>query len=385
MITLNKKEIWRICIWAFMVRLLMLLCVVSFSPMLSSGLMGSTYDQDDVRYVGGAEIYMETADSMIDTSAIKIAFDNVEPWAGHDEGIELWYWIVCVIMYLFRSDLVLRLLNILFAIGCVKCIYDICFYYYSERVAKVASILYALMPYPVIFSCFLYKDQFYTLVTLLLIRKAIKCAKHIKLKDIIYLSLGITVSMLTRTGLVVLILALVLLIIYKEGKYRVNPLTLLMGLTILCLSLGYVVYISWDIIMEKVYAYILEYVKEEDGIINYFVIKSPSQFYRYPFSLLFLLLLPLNYTFEISTWMSIAGVLNFIGIPIAIGNLCFLLKYSIKKGYFYWMIQLFYFLTIITSLGITRHQYYLQAFSMMFFSAFYCRYKYNEIFNMVNR
>lgn len=367
---LEDLSIKYICAWAFVLRIITLIIVMCFQQQISTGLLGSTLDQDDVRYLAGAEIYTQIADNIFDEYAIEKAFDEVEPWAGHTEGTEAWYWLVCVFYYIFRDEVFLRLINILFAVFTVKCIFDVCSHYYGPKAGVIASLLYAIMPYPVFFSCFLYKDQLYTLVTLLLIRKSIHCANKIQIKDILYLTLGIGLSMWMRSGLVVLIISIIFVIIYKEGNYKISFIKLLCGILIICIVVGYFIFLSWESILVKVYAYILEYSKEEDGIINYFIIKTPFQLYKYPFALLFLLVQPLNYEFLAKSWMGIAGILNIVGIPIALGNLFYFLNYKLEKKYFYWIIQCLYLLTIVTSLGIVRHHYYLQAFSMIFFAAY---------------
>ncbi len=369
----KSYSIRTICLWAFVVRLISVCIITLFSSQMSLGLMGSTYEQDDVRYLAGAELYIESATSIVDFDALFKAFDEVEPWGTHDEkSVELWYYIICAGMYLLRSEFLLRLINVLFAVLSVKCIYDICILLYGRRIAQLASCLYSFLPYPVLFSCFLYKDQFYTLLTVIIIRKSIRCAGHISIYDLMQIIILLIVSMLTRTGLIVYVLTCVILIIIHQGKYKISIGTLLMFFSLLSIIIGYIIYISWEDIIYKITYYILDYYKEGDGIINYFTIKTPSQLYRYPLAFFFLLIQPLNYKLDLKTWMDIAGLLNIVGIPVALGNFYYFInifKYR-TKSFFYWLLQPFYFFTILTSLGIVRHHYFLLAFSVIFFSIY---------------
>lgn len=369
----KKLNVNRICIWGFLLRLFFLSIVLLFSNNLSTGLLGSDYIQDDVRYLAGAEIYAQTASGILDSQAIESAFDRVEPSAIHSNGMELWYWIISISMLILKNEMFVRLLNILFAIVSIKCIYDICSSLYDTEVAKLASFLYAVMPYPVIFSCFLYKDQFYTMLTLLLFRKAINCAGHITLKDVLFMIVGLILSQLTRSGVVVLIIIALVIIIYKRGNYKVNILALIGGLVISVIVLWYVVMLNMEDITKKMYVYVLENTEAGgDSTIGMFEIKSLGQLYRYPFAYLFALVQPLSLSLVgLNNWMQLAGICNIVALPIAIANFFYLINFNYKKDYFFWIAQMLFFVTILASLGIVRHQYYLQPFIMIFFACYY--------------
>lgn len=380
----KKLNIKRICIWGFLLRILFLLIVLLFSNNLSTGLLGSEYTQDDVRYLAGAEIYAQTASSIIDTQAIENAFDRVEPSAIHSNGMELWYWIISISMFILKNEIFVRILNILFAIISIKCIYDICSSLYDTKVAKLASLLYAVLPYPVIFSCFLYKDQFYTMLTLLLFRKAINCAGHITLKDVLFMIVGLILSQLTRSGVVVLIIIALVIIIYKRGNYKVNKLALIGGLVISVTVLWYVVMLNMEDITKKMYVYVLENAEAGgDSTIGMFEIKTPGQLYRYPFAYLFALVQPLSLSLQgLKNWMQLAGLLNIVALPIAIANFFYLININYKKDYFFGIAQMLFFVTILASLGIVRHQYYLQPFIMIFFACFYYKSKNHNLLKL---
>lgn len=368
---LEKLNINKICIWGIVLRLFMLFTVTVFSKYVTTGLLGSDYTQDDVRYLAGAEIYASTASGLLDYYAIEKAFDTVEPSGVHSEGLELWYWMISITMFLFRTEIVARIINILFAIVSIKCIYDICCSLYDKRIAKLAAILYAVLPYPVIFSCFLYKDQFYTMLTLLLFRKAIECAGHITVKDIIYMIVGLILSQLTRSGVVILIFISMTLIIYNRGNYKIHKISMIVVFVIFAFVSWYIIMQNIEHISKKVYAYILESsVSDGNTTIAMFEIKSPGQLYRYPFAYLFALVQPLSISIGLKTWSQLAGILNILALPIAIANFFYLMNFKIKKDYFFLVAHILYFVTILASLGIVRHQFFLQPF-MMIYGALY--------------
>ena len=153
----DKTSITRICAGAFAIRLIVLSLVVFFSDNLTTGFLSSDIVNDDVRYQVGAEIYASRAKSIIDANAIGNAYLEIGDWSVYGGGeFKLWYWIVAVFTYIFHSHVGVRILNIIFAVISVKCIYNISKKLGGEKIAKVASALYAFMPYPVFFSCFLF-------------------------------------------------------------------------------------------------------------------------------------------------------------------------------------------------------------------------------------
>lgn len=374
---MNKIGINRICVAGLMLRLLMLTVVLIYGENVSTGLLGSTIINDDVRYLEIAETYARSAKFIIDVPVFQNTLDSIETGYFHDAFTSLWDWVVCILYFILRSEILVKIVNILFAVWSVKCIYDICKGEFGLKVAKLASSLYAFLPYPILFSCFLYKDQFYTLITLLLIRQALKCAGHIKLKDVILMALLVLASMLTRTGLVVLVVLGLFIILYKKGKYKIKFYSLFIALPLLLIIGGYIVSLSWEPIQRKLLTYVYEFsLDSEKDTIDFFIIKSPAQIWKYPFSLMFLLFQPLSLSaIKITCWMDVARYLNIAAVPVALGNILYLGAFKMKKTYLYWLTQLFYLLTIITSLGIVRHQFYLQPFMMMIFAVYFYRTK----------
>lgn len=382
-------KIKNICLYAFILRVCMLIVIMISGKSISLGLLGSEYEQDDMRYTAIAKMYSTTATSIFDANALENALDEAE-YKGvgiHDPmnlfQVELWYWIVSVVMYILKSEFLLKIFNILLAVFTIKCIYDIALVLFNKKAAEIASLIYAVLPYPVIFSCFLYKDQFYTLITLLLFRKAMQCTDKIKIYDCLILGLLLFVSAITRTGLVIILVVSVFYIISKQGSFKIKKSTLLLVAALFVIVMTVAVVSSWDIFVKKALDYVVE-TENSGGHIGLLEIKSFSELYRYPFAYFFSLLQPLSLSFNIENWMDIAGILNIVTIPIAVGNMFYLFSFKIKKTYFYWIGHIFYFITILTSLGIIRHQYYLQPFMMLFYADFILKTKATGLYKVVS-
>ena len=121
-----KNENTKICFIALFVRLIALAIVMNFSKDLTTGFISSELINDDVRYLAGAENYMKFAKSLIDVKALSDSYLEVGDWSVTGYEFKLWYWIVSVTMYIFHNEVAPRILNILFAVASVICIYDIC-------------------------------------------------------------------------------------------------------------------------------------------------------------------------------------------------------------------------------------------------------------------
>lgn len=376
---LSKISIKKILIWGLLIRLLALILVLTCSEYLSDGFLSSDIINDDVRYIAGGNNYAKIANSIIDTQAFKSAFydlDNI--YLAKD--IQIWYWYVCVGLYLFKSDIILRVFNILFAIISIKCIYDVAIKLYGKQVAALSSLLYAIVPYPVFFCCFLYKDQLYTLVTLLLFRIAICYGQNLTKKHILYVAVLLVLSMLIRSGFAVVVAVIIFCIIKKEAGLKLMSVRTFIPILLGMIALISFAYSSMDMITLKLMAYVYNYKIAYSGLGSYFYIKTPLQIIKYPFSLLFITLLPVKISMSVLSWNDVVCVLNVMTFPIAFGNFLYFFMIKYKKDFFWWCVQVLYLITIVTSIEIFRHSYYLVPFTVIFFSVFYVKCKSKGIY-----
>lgn len=374
-------KIKSICIWAIVIRIIALAFVLLLADYLPLGFLSADFINDDVRYLAGAEIYSKTAKNIIDLNALTNAYLYVDDInIAYSEEFKLWYWIVSIIMYIFHSQIAVRLLNIFMGVLCVKYIYDVCVKKYNKKIALTAASLYAFLPYPAIFSCFLYKDQFYTLIILSLFREIILYGSCLKKKNIVAILFLLFLGTTIRSGLTVFVLFLLIALYFESNKQKVSKVYLIFFTVLLLVVFSLMTYYSLEIIERKFSAYVLESKITMGGTLSYVAIKSFSDVYRYPVAFLFSMLLPVNTSGMIRSWFEVTGLLNFVVVPVAFGCLYFLLNFKMKKDLFYWCIQILYFITILTSLGIFRHQYYLQPYMMIFFASFLYHLKKRFIF-----
>ena len=160
----------RAVLLALVVRLLALFLVIG-SGAWSQGFMNPP--TDDLRYESGARDYSETARSLWDQEAFTRVFDSYGDWVGHQldrpfDVAPLWYLIACGLRYLTQSDLPLRVLNLIFSSLAVAYTGVFTQTVYGDKAARCASLCLALLPLPVFYSCFMFKElKWYRLVLLI--------------------------------------------------------------------------------------------------------------------------------------------------------------------------------------------------------------------------
>lgn len=367
-------KISKICLWGLIVRLIALSLTLMFSDNLTTGYLRSNYDSDDLRYMDGAIIYSETASSIIDVPAFISAFRTFNDNVGLSEDIALWYWLMCIMMYIFKYPIIVKIINILFGVICISLIYKICKFVFphKEKIGILASSLYAFFPYPVFFCCFVYKDQFLTLILLSIIYIVYKNSTIINIKSIIQLTILLIAFNLIRSGLLPIILICIGYIEFKKNpkKYGLSkPINTFILVSITAIFVYYLYMHFSDIISHKFKSYVENRIQVGSGgdTISYFIINSPLDLWKAPLAYAFTIIQPLYTGSKILNWSSIVGILNACTIPIMIVSVYY---WFIKKSNnVFWMsIMILFMVMLIVSMGISRHFYYLLPFVFIFYS-----------------
>lgn len=369
-----SSKIQRICLWGLIVRLIALSLTLLFSDHLTTGYLRSNYDSDDLRYMDGAIIYSETASTLIDVPAFINAFLTFNDNVGLSDDIALWYWLMCIMMYIFKYPIIIKVINIIFGVICISLIYKICKFVFPNKVkiGILASSLYAFFPYPVIFCCFVYKDQFLTLILLLIIYLVYKNSTIINIKSIVQLTILLIAFNLIRSGLLPILLISIGYIEYKKNpeKYGLSkPINTFILLSVTTIFVYYLYIHFSDIISHKFNSYVENRIQAGSGedTISLFIINSPFDLWKAPLSFAFTFIQPLYTGSKILNWSSIVSILNVCSIPVVIVSTYY---WFIKKSnnVFWISIMILFMVMLIVSMGITRHFYYLLPFVFIFYS-----------------
>lgn len=366
-----------IILLAFLVRIIMLLTIFILGDTFPDGFIGSS-NNDDARYEAGGLLYANMASSIIDVEAFTNAYASLGDWIGYGlatpfSSTPLWYWIVFIIIYIFHTEWSVRFFNILIASFAIKYVYEFAEVATNKQIAIHTSLLLALLPYPVIFSCFSYKDQLVMFIVFYMLNISAKYRYEIFIKKrqkVMFLLLTLA-FFLIRSGVSAIVLLICLFIAFskKLNKNKINILTLFSIIIGIVIG-GILLYISRDIIEYKLNWYMLRHIDTiGNATISFITINSIFDFYKLPFTYIFSMIMPINLFDTIENWYSIVSNLNIIMCPIAIGSFFSLFKEK-KDKVVYWGILVIFIITIITSINTFRHYYSLLPIILMNFCSF---------------
>ena len=337
MIEYQKNSIKRKKIFfrALLIRLLTLLLIFSFSGSFEEGFIESSTYYDDYRYEQGAFEYAEKANSLIDISAFTAAYATVGDWVGYHfienplDSSPLWYWIVCIVTYIFRIKWIIRILNVILASLAIVFVGEFANMLCSKKATNMAIFLLTFLPYPVIFSCFAYKDQLIMLCTFYLLYVAMQYrlyARINKIQTIIFVIAAI-ILLFTRGGLTAVVLALCAYIAFiKSFRLKIRKKQIIL-LILVVAGLVAVISRSFDTILFKMQYYFTRHKETLGGTtIRFITINGLGDIYKLPFTYIFSIIMPIHLFGNIKSWYSIVANCNVIMTPIAVGATLYIVK-----------------------------------------------------------
>ncbi len=355
------------------IRLVLLLLIYAMAEEFGLYFMPEDTVHDDFKYIQCAKYYVEQSSSLWDYNAFADAAASVRQYVSINNE-NFWFIYNCILMKIFRGEYIIRLLNILYAGISIGLLYDLTERLYDNESAVKAAGLLAYMPYPVVFCCFPFKDQFVMMILLYFFNfvwkyKENKCS----VKDYIIIALHITVIHFTRSGLDMMMIAFIGLYVIIDSfrRNRLNFKTIS-----IIIMLAFVLMVGGSALLGKVIYKLGSYLggRNYSGsrIMRYMAISSPLDVIKLPFSYAIVALLPVDFNVSIKTWYGMIARINVIAIPIVLGNVVQMIKKKTDMV-FYWGTMFFYFSTLIMSTMIYRHYFCLLPISYMHFSYYWNR------------
>lgn len=361
MIHIGKIE--KTCIYAFCIRLLALIIVLALAKTVSVGFYGSdNIGLDDCRYLAGAEEYMKNASSIIDVNCFTESFLRFNDRTGYTLNetwsTPMWYWIVCVIAYITKTTFTIRLFNVILGTASVYYVYSFVNLLYGEREALLSARLLAFLPYPVLFSCFAYKDSFLLFCSFFILSEAIKYQKHEKISVLRLIIIAIlALAMLkTRSGLSAMFLVVAFLIAFKKYVTKLNARNVIIAIILLAIA-GFVLYRSSSTILYKLNYYFERNIRTVSGPVRHIMITKLTDIYKLPFCYVLSVVEPIGLPDTITCWSDIVELCFPIMVPISIGSFLYMFTRKKEASYTFWLCMCVYLATIVASLTNIRHYY----------------------------
>ena len=372
---------------ALIVRLVLLTVIFVFTPKFSVGFLSDSYlANDDVRFETGGMYYANNAKSIIDFPTFKQAYGNLGDWVGYKTGNllntqALWYWIICIILYLTKNVVFLRLFNIIISsLSCVL-LYRFVNEIYNKKIASIATKMLMYLPYQVVFSCFAYRDHLIMLLTIYLVYKSAVYQKEgvfKKKSEWIIFIIAMILLLMLRSGLPIILIALCFNIMFfdrlRKSRVQMHHLALIIGGLIVAVVLFY--RMGGDIVF-KAGVYILRRSFNNSGALTLLNINGIKDIYKLPFAYLFSVIMPIGLGGTIDSWADIIGYLNVLMVFVASGSFIFMFMNK-RNQVLYWSCMAYYLVCIIASLGIFRHYYSLLPFIYLSYAEFLCDASFNR-------
>ena len=368
----NLEELKRILRDAFKVRIIALLIIFLCTPSWSIGFLSPkayTFMPDDIRYEAGAMQYAKTASSIVDREAFKLAYIQYGDRKGYETNwftaTPLWYWIVCITIYITRTNLTVRLLNITLACFGIKYLYLLAELLFDKKTALLASKLYAFLPYPVAFSCFAYKDHLMFLGTayLLYVSFLYRYQRRLSKRRILPIILSAFCCASLRSGLTFALIFMCLFIAFSTYLKRKRALFSIGVALVLCLlfARGFVID-SLNSLIYKASFYQTDrqsFIAENRGI-SIATISGAKDFYKLPITFLVAVSMPLKVNFKFQSWSDLISLPSMAVMPaVAVGAFLDIFLKKHQDALAKLALLLYYLLCAVTSISYARHYYSL--------------------------
>lgn len=373
----DNDSLNRIIRVAVLIRLLMLILIAC-----SGGWEQSFIGQgsDDRKYEVGAELFAQNATSLFDVKTFTWAFNAVDStdWTGYHLNQPLsssvvWYLIVTLLVWFTKTKYSIRLLNIFLAIGSLKYIYNFADKIWGKEVALKSVKLYAVLPYPVIFCCFGYKEELAMFCTFYLLSHSIdfRMGEKITFLPVIKMILVALTLLGIRSGISLIFLALCLAIIFFPNLKTNLKFSVKKAVPFLVMfMIGIFAFARYgETISYKANIY-LGGSRGDGDTISVLMINSISDIWKLPFSYMFSIIMPINLFENLDSWVSIINTVNICMVPISVGCALYLIMIKKPDKIVYWGTLTYYLIYVISSLNIFRQYASLLPLNLIYFSAF---------------
>ena len=351
----GEKQINNVLVLGLVFRLLFLAVVL----LAFSGTRNLYMFSDDRNYEILARRYLESASGVIDINAFKSI--------GASNYLQVfWPWVVCAFGYIFRTEYAGRFINILLSAVIIKIIYNlVVLIAEDEKMALRAAEMYAFFPACVIFSCFSFKDTyislavFYTFETMIFFQNN----RSLTIKRIIINVMLLIGLYFSRGAVTELLIIFFLGLVLVEAKKERKIIRFWIVILLIAILFGKYYQEIQGVFKKKLEDYFFtDYARTTEATIAAIRIDSIWQIWKLPLAYMFALLNPFTLWVYNPSVSTICAFLYSIGnvtvFPIAIGNVLYVFKQK-ENAYFWITSMIIYLSTIIMSLGISRHYFFL--------------------------
>lgn len=365
--SIEKKFIINVFFIAVLLRIFMILLIYLYSDSLGEHLY-----IDDLKYETYAKVYSLVANNWFDSTAFKYA----DQYIGGVAVAQLYFRLNAILYYLTNSVLFLRIINIIFSSLTVIPMYLIPRELFGEKSAKISSVLWAIVPYHIIMSAFLFKDILIVLLTSSSLYLILRYYKTNKINVLFFLLLTIPLEWL-RNGMPLFIVS-ILMLAFLIKKYENNMLNkyiklllVFSVLTVISVVLFFLFKDNINLLQKRLDIY-MSLGREHSGNINFFRIDSIKQIYKLPLSWIFSTFMPLAFNTNLNNWTNVMGIFNYTLMFIAPAYIFKVLFKEKNKEEIIFLLPMLtlHLITIIAVINVPRHYYFLHFYIIIYGSGY---------------
>jgi 4-amino-4-deoxy-L-arabinose transferase-like glycosyltransferase len=359
----EKKYLFLIFMIALLMRSIVILFIYGFQD-----AWGTYFYLDDWKYETYSVIYGDIASKIFDIDAMKLAGQQI---GGIAVG-QFYFRLNAIIYYMTRSVVALRLMNAFFSSLTIVPIYLLTKELFSSKEAKIASWIFALLPYHIIMSAFLFKDILIVLFMSTALYMIIKYYKYGYIKILPFLAIILPTQWL-RDGIPIFLIGILCLAFLFRNYKKRKVFLIALWIIIPVFSIVFV-YIFSDtlLLLYSRFEIYMNFGREHSGGINIIRIDNLKQLYKLPLTWIFSTFFPITFGFEIDSWSALMGILNYSLFFLSPAYIFFTIKYKKNKAQKLFFLPLFllHLLVIILVINVPRHYYFLHFYIIICSSAY---------------
>ena len=359
----NKYLLLKVFLLALAVRLITLCLVYILEEQLGLYLF-----VDDRTYEEYAIVYSNFATQIFDPHAFQLA----EYSLGGTINVAKFFFNYNAILYqLTQMTAVLRLSNVVLSSLSVVPIFYLTRELFSKKEAIIAAMLFALIPYNVVMSVFLFKD---IMIILILSTQLYFVMKYFNTGYVNPFFFLLLIPMpWIRDGLSLFVIGLMFLsfIVRNYHKNKTIRLVLWIGVPIVAI-IALVVFSSTITLLFDRFAFYLDRGRDDGAGIALIRVDSIKQLYKLPLTWIFSTFMPISFNFELKRWFNVMEILNYTLFLISPAYLIFMIfgKKEKRQLIFFLPMLMLHLLVIILVINIPRHYYFLNFYMIIGASAY---------------
>lgn len=323
---------------------------------------------DDLKYEDYALMYSHFATQIFDLNAMGLAERSL---GGTINVAKFFFNYNALLLQITKTTVSLRLSNVILSSLTVVPVFYLTRELFSKKEATIAALLFALIPYNVIMSVFLFKDIMLILILSTQLYFVMKYFNSGYVNPLFFLLL-IPMPWI-RDGLSLFLIGLMFLSFIVRNYHKNKTIRLVLWIAVPIVAIiTLIVFSSTISLLFDRFAFYLDRGRDQGDGIALIRVDSIKQLYKLPLTWIFSTFMPISFNFELTEWSHVLEIANYSLFLISPAYLIFMIfgKKEKKHLIFFLPMLVLHLLVIILVINIPRHYYFLNFYMIIGASAY---------------